>query len=96
MITNEELEKKVLDGVKLSEGELDDLVSEWEIERTAYGDNRRWTRSVESIIEVEGRLFSIDWEQGLTESQENNYPNQPVEVERETIMVEKVYYTPLK
>ena len=76
-------EKKILtkidSGEKLSEKELKFLV-EYEIERHA-GENRRWTRSIESIVEIGGRHFSVDWEEGLTECQENEFYEQPVEVE---------------
>ena len=42
-----------------------------------FGENRRWTRSAVTVIEIptenETRLFAIDWEEGLTEYQENIY-----------------------
>ena len=79
-----ELEKRLLAGEKtFSE-------REYEVE-TIEGDEGRWTRYIETIIEVNGRLFSINWERGLTEYQENSYDYQPVEVERyqETVVVTK-------
>lgn len=51
----------------------------------------RWSTHMSTIIELpSGRLFSIDWESGLTEYQENEYPwdstgrwyQEPVEVEK--------------
>ena len=51
----------------------------------------RWSSHMSTIIELpSGRLYSIDWENGLTEYQENEYPwdstgrwyHEPVEVEK--------------
>ena len=46
------------------------------------GDNRRWSRSMVSITEINGRYFKIYWEEGLTEYQEDSCYNQPVEVKK--------------
>ena len=67
---------------KLTERELQRLVGEYDIE-TSYGDNRRWSRSASTVIELLGRFFIINWEDGLTENQINTYDNQPIEVKRE-------------
>lgn len=71
---------KIDNGEELTEKELSDLVCNYETQRT-YSDNRRWTRSVQSIVEIEGRHFFIGWEEGLTEMQENEFSNQPIEVQ---------------
>lgn len=77
----EEILEKIDNGEALSERELKELVFDgYEIERHE-GENRRWTRTVESIVELCGRTFSISWEEGLTECQENGFYEQPVEVE---------------
>jgi hypothetical protein len=56
-----------------TEQEAKQLIWDCEIE-AEYGDNRRWSRSVTSIVEdVDGKCYAIDWEEGLTESQENEY-----------------------
>lgn len=73
--------KKIDNGEKLTEKELRELICGYDV-NTEYGDNRRWSRSVTTIVELEGRFFSIDWEEGLTECQENEYYNQPVEVKK--------------
>lgn len=88
---NEIMVSKIDSGEKLTEKELQSLVYECnEVERN-YGDNRRWSRSVESIIELCGRFFCLIWEEGLTEYQDNEFWNQPYEVEKfeypKTIMV---------
>lgn len=64
---------------KLTEKEISELVFEYEIE-TYTGENRRWTRSNKTIIQLKERFFSIDWEEGLTEMQESEFYNQPIEV----------------
>ena len=74
---------KILNGEKLTEREIKELVWDYEVDREE-GDNRRWTRSVTSIVRLCDRYFSIDWEQGLTECQENEYYNQPYEVVKHT------------
>ena len=64
----------------LTESQLSKLVDRFEIELTK-GENRRWSRSVESICKVGSRYFKVDWEEGLTECQEDMYYDQPTEVE---------------
>ena len=44
------------------------------------GENRRWSQAIESVVDIAGRYFKIKYERGLTESQENECYNQPVEV----------------
>jgi hypothetical protein len=75
--------RKIDSGEKLTERELQTLVGDFEVD-TEYGHNRRWTRGVTTIVELKGRFFSVDWEEGLTESQENEYYNQPYEVVKHT------------
>lgn len=71
--------KKIDAEEKLSENEMCRLISDYEIYRDV-GENRRWLRSVRSIVKLCGRTFEIDWEEGLTECQENEYYEQPYEV----------------
>lgn len=77
-------EKSLIDRLHAKDGmfdedELKNLIDEYECDRV-NGKNRRWTRTVSSIIKVENEYFSIDWEEGLTECQENSYMDQPVAV----------------
>lgn len=67
----------------LTEKELSTLVYEYEVE-TSHGENRRWSRTNTTIVKIKDRFFSIDWEQGLTEVQEDEFYNQPFEVEKRT------------
>lgn len=87
-----DLERKIYNGEHLSERELEDAVMELEEVTTEYGENRRWSRSASTIIKINDKLFCIDWEQGLTESQESYFHDQPYEVEEKTIVTTtKVY-----
>ena len=68
---------------KLTREELSEIIFDYEIE-TEYGENRRCTRSASTVVKLCNRFFMIDWEEGLTESQENEYYNQPYEVKKHT------------
>ena len=49
----------------------------WENEvETTNGENRRWTRTNISIVKRDNKFYSVHWEEGLTESQENEYYDQ--------------------
>lgn len=67
----------------LTEKELETLIYSNNVSDT-YGENRRWSRTVTTIIKLIDRFFCIIWEQGLTENQDNDYSNQPYEVEKHT------------
>lgn len=62
-----------------------------------YGDNGRWSRTVTSITEYNGRLFSTDWDEGLTEYQDNSFYDQPVEVKKVQYqkVIDVVEYVPI-
>ena len=76
------------DSDKFSERELSIMPWEMNVVETIYGDNDRWTRPVQTVFEVQGRLFALDWEEGLTENQENEFFDQPYEVEKRTKVIE--------
>jgi hypothetical protein len=79
---DERMLNKIDNHENLSERELRELVFEYEDESyKEEGENRRWTQHVASYVQLKNRWFYIDWERGLTESQENEFYNQPVEVE---------------
>ena len=71
--------KKINNGEPLTERELSEVVCGFAYD-SDYGDNRRWTRTITTIVKLCDRYFSIDWEEGLTERQENEFYNQPFEV----------------
>ncbi len=74
--------QKIDNGESLTEEELGEF-KDFEIQNTK-GDNRRWSRTVSSICELCGRFFNLIWEEGLTEYQENEFYDQPFEVEKRT------------
>lgn len=78
----EALLQKIDNREKLKRSEITEVL-EHEIE-SSYGDNRRWSRSVTTISKIGDRYFSTNWEEGLTEYQENEYYEQPVEVKKKT------------
>ena len=61
------------------EEDLDILATECDY-KMIEGCDHRWQKEIQSIIKINDRLFAIDWMQGLTESQENSFYNQPYEV----------------
>lgn len=74
-----DLLEKMDSGYKFEDWELCDLCCEYEYERED-GYDGRWTREVTTIIKLDDRFFSIDWQEGLTEMQDDDYMNQPYEV----------------
>lgn len=77
--------KKIDNDEPLSEEELSDL-RDYSIQ-SEYGENRRWQRSVHDVIELCGRYFALDWDEGLTELQEDSFFKQPYEVFKTTKIV---------
>lgn len=80
-----EMFQKYDNGENLSENEL-----KWLAEFAFYeveGDEHRWTMDTKSIVELDGRYLAVDWDRGLTESQENTFYNQPYEVKKESKVV---------
>lgn len=71
--------EKIDSGICLTEREISEVVHGYGIE-SEYGDNRRWSRSVTTYSKIGERYFSTEWENGLTECQDNDYSYQPVEV----------------
>lgn len=90
----DDLEIKLLQGYKeFTERQLQELVYEHEFD-TIQGEGRRWQRGMKTIVKVEDKCFQIDWEQGLTEYQEDSFYTQPYEVERveKEITETRVFY----
>lgn len=95
----EEIIDKINNGISLSEDELKELVFDGYSIHTDYDENRRWTRTVDDVILLKDKndnkyFYSISWEEGLTESQENEFYNQPIRVypyEKVTINKEELF-----
>lgn len=59
---------------KFTEEEVEYLVSEGDIVQEIEGEDRRWLRGMTTVIRTDdNKLFALDWDQGLTENQENEY-----------------------
>lgn len=76
----EEMYQKITSGEKLTERELRSLVQEFDPVEEIEGSDHRWTRDVETIVELCGHYYSIGWQRALTECQEHEFWDQPVEV----------------
>lgn len=81
-MNEKDLVKKIDTGEELTEKELKYLVWDCNIVDQQEGPDRRWYRSVETVVEIDGRFFLIPWDRGLTEIQENEFWEQPFEVEK--------------
>lgn len=72
--------EKFDNGEEFTEEELRDLTWQFAEEEIIYGENGRWTREVTTIFKIDDRYFALEWEEGLTEFQENGFYDQPYEV----------------
>ena len=84
---------KLKSGDKLSEREIKTLVYDGVEVDEIEGDSGRWTQGVQTIIDIDGELWAIDWDRGLTEYQENEFYNQPYRVvkrEKQIIVTEYI------
>lgn len=78
---------------KLSERELMTLVYDGIEVDEIEGNSGRWTQGVQTVIDIDGELWAIDWSRGLTEYQENEFYDQPYRVvkrEKQIIVTEYV------
>lgn len=95
---DDELIQRVYQGDKnFTETELRDLATEFPIYDLIEGDNRRWLKSMDTVLKIDDKYFMVCWQEGLTESQENEFYNQPVEV-KHTVEVKTVtvnHYNPV-
>lgn len=69
-------------GKTFSEHELKDICFEFEQADEIEGGSGRWNAHMETVVKAGARFFSINWERGLTECQENYWQYQPVEVDK--------------
>jgi hypothetical protein len=96
------LKEKILNSEKLTEDEVRFLTEhysgkeisweEWneiEVEDTISGENRRWSAMQTVVLRIGNRYFTVDYDEGLTESQENSYYEQ---VAVEVIKKERIAY----
>lgn len=87
--TEEELQELVQDYLFTNQGDK----IEYEIIDTIYDDElNRWSRNVQTIIKYKNKYYSILWEEGLTEYQDNGFYEQPYEVIKKTKVIEQDYW----
>jgi hypothetical protein len=73
--------QKLERGISLTEDELRDFVFGGKVEYQEEGQSRRWSRSVSSVVaDDNGQLWCVDWDEGLTEMQEDEFYEQPYKV----------------
>ena len=77
-----DLLRRIDAGERLSEEDIGEIVNALEEVDSETFESGRWTESVRTVVNLCGRFFAIEWERGLTECQDNEFPNQPFEVER--------------
>ena len=78
-------------GETLSEREIRQII-DYEIDEDV-GEDRRWSRTVGILSEIEGRYFYTEYEEGLTENQEDEYNNQPIEIQKSSEHIEVIKYS---
>lgn len=96
--TESELIKMKLEkGEDLDDNEIQDLMIWYPIVYEEEGEDRRWLRSVLSVVDVDGVKYAVDWDKGLTENQENEYYNQPYKVKliEEEVTIIKTIVKPI-
>lgn len=87
--TEEELQELVQDYLFTNQGDR----IEYEIIDTIYDDElNRWSRNVQTIIKYKNKYYSILWEEGLTEYQDDGFYEQPYEVIKKTKVIEQDYW----
>lgn len=91
-MTDKEFITRYANGEKFTEEELSDLRWEFVEVDKQYGENHRWNRPVTTIFRVKDRLFALDWWEGLTEIQENEFYDQPYEVKEVKKIIEITEY----
>lgn len=67
-------------GEEFDSHELADIVYDCDEVEENPGECGRWTQGMETIFQVGDRFFSIYWERGLTEYQDDEFFSQPEEV----------------
>src|SRR4030043_106886 len=64
---------KIKNGVELTSDEVEKTIWSFDQVKTIVGESRRWSQSCEVILKIDGKLYSVEYDKGLTENQENEY-----------------------
>lgn len=91
------LMNKIKAGEDLSEEELKYIIYE-EVNYVDQieGDRHRWTQEMDTIIQIGDKFYDIPWRQAIKELREDEFWEQPYEVERSEHMVPVVDWIPVR
>lgn len=94
----EKIQMKLENGEELSKSEMKNMDNYFREVYREEGESRRWSKSVLSVFEVGDKKYALNWDEGLTENNENEYWEQPylVKLEEKEIVVKKTIVTPIK
>ena len=106
IVQKAEIIKKIKTGQELSEEEVEELAFESEyrglfsnnLVEIVKKDKKRWTTNMTTILNIDNELYGIDWEEGLTEYQDNIFwrCNKPYKVKRVEKVITGVEYERVK
>lgn len=84
-----------LDGDPLDEEEIEYMINNLTLLYEEKGDIGRWNQPVTTVVDLNGQAYAIEWLQGLTERQEDQYDSEPYKVKLEVkeIVVKKAFIT---
>ena len=89
----EDVIRKIKNKERFTEEEIHDVVWDFPEVWEEEFEEHRWTKDVSTVVKVGECFVRIDWQRGLTESQENEYYEQPYFVKQhkytKTIEVEE-------
>lgn len=88
---NEYVKWKILNKLSLTDSQLQDFIHEdyfTEVSKEE-GEDRRWSRWITVVKQIDNRFFAVGYDKGLTEYQEDMYNEQPYEVIRTEKVVTK-------
>lgn len=92
-IKDQYLKNKILNGVELTSNEVYDIIMEdtgIEVIEAIFTSETRWSICEKVIIKIDDRHFSLGYNRGKTENQENEYYSQIAEeVEQKEIVITK-------
>lgn len=88
----ERILKKLQSNEHLDEYEIREVTFSFPEVHREEGEDRRWSKSILSVLDIMGELYAIEWEQGLTENQDNQFYEQPylVELKTEEVVVKTI------
>ncbi len=79
---------ELLDAGKFTRGDRVNFAFELDACEVKEGHDHRWQREMTTVAKLGDRFFKMNWMAGLTESQDNDFDEDPVEVEK--VITEKI------